>query len=204
VKNSQLFIAELIKGRSMMGNGMNENQISTRELVRGYQQWVMEYINQEWTPYEISFMYHPLPGSQRAVLEQMKRELYRVNSKLVTRFERSPASKSGFNRLPRMMLFPDLPVYKRTRPTPKDVFVNDGLHYGGIALTPPKSRIEIPMDAYFDEKESEYLSKRLERIHVEPITSDAAYVTDYVAKSIKRGTTSLDDIVILPRTRDEL
>jgi hypothetical protein len=62
----------------------------------------------------------------------------------------------------------------------------------------------MPLDAYFDENESKYLSDSLERIHVEAITSDADYVTDYVAKSIKHGTTSPDDIIILPRARDEV
>ena len=102
------------------------------------------------------------------------------------------------------MLFPDLPVFKRRRPTPKDVFVNDGLHYGGIILTPPKSRMKTALDAYFDENEGLFLNEKLARIHVEPITRDADYVTDYVAKSVKHGTVSADDIVILPKCTREL
>ena len=125
-----------------MGHWRDGNQISTRELVNGYQDWVMEYVDQEWLPYEMSLMFNPLSGSKSTQLEQMKTEIYRANSRLVTRFDRNPRSLAGFNRLPRMMLFPDLPVFKRRRPTPKDVFVNDGLHYGGIILTPPKSRMK--------------------------------------------------------------
>jgi hypothetical protein len=34
-----------------------------------------------------------------------------------------------------MMLFPDLPVYKRAKKSIQDDSINDGLHYGGIALT---------------------------------------------------------------------
>jgi hypothetical protein len=103
-----------------------------------------------------------------------------------------------------MMLFPDLPVYKRKKRSLTDVSINDGLHYGGIALTPPISRFSTTLDAYFDEHEKEYVNQTLDRIHVEPIISDADYVTDYVAKSVKRGTVSEDDIVILPRTPSEM
>lgn len=173
-------------------------------MIYGYQEWVQDFIDQDWDPYEVSFMYHQLPGTTKSILEQMKKEIYRVNSRLVTRFDRNPRSATGFNRLPRMMLFPDLPVYKRKKRSLNDVSINDGLHYGGIALTPPISRFSTTLDAYFDEHEQEYVNQHLERIHVQPIISDADYVTDYVAKSVKRGTVSEHDIVILPRTPSEM
>ncbi len=177
---------------------------SRLDLIHGYQEWVQDYVDQDWDPYEISFMYHALPGTTKSILEQMKKEIYRVNSKLVTRFDREPRSEAGFNRLPRMMLFPDLPVYKRKKRSLNDVSINDGLHYGGIALTPPISRFSTTLDAYFDEHEQEYVNQNLDRIYVEPIISDADYVADYVAKSIKRATVSEDDIVILPRAISEM
>jgi hypothetical protein len=177
---------------------------SRLDLIHGYQQWTQDYVDQGWDPYEISFMYHQLPGSRSSILEQMKDEIYRVNSRLVTRFDRNPRSAAGFNRLPRMMLFPDLPVYKRTKRALDDVSINDGLHYGGIALTPPISRFSSTLDAHFNLDQKKYVNHRLARIHVEPIISNPAYVTDYVAKSMKRGTVSEDDVVILPRTPSEM
>lgn len=177
---------------------------SRLDLIHGYQEWVQDYVDQDWDPYEISFMYHALPGTTKSILEQMKKEIYRVNSKLVTRFDREPRSEAGFNRLPRMMMFPDLPVYKRKKRSLNDVSINDGLHYGGIALTPPISRFSTTLDAYFDEHEQEYVNQNLDRIYVEPIISDADYVADYVAKSTKRATVSEDDIVILPRAISEM
>lgn len=190
-------------------NGFNKwrsgmDKRSRLDLIHGYQEWVQDYVDQDWDPYEISFMYHALPGTTKSILEQMKKEIYRVNSKLVTRFDREPRSEAGFNRLPRMMLFPDLPVYKRKKRSLNDVSINDGLHYGGIALTPPISRFSTTLDAYFDEHEQEYVNQNLDRIYVEPIISDADYVADYVAKSIKRATVSEDDIVILPRAISEM
>lgn len=190
-------------------NGFNKwrsgmDKRSRLDLIHGYQEWVQDYVDQDWDPYEISFMYHALPGTTKSILEQMKKEIYRVNSKLVTRFDKEPRSEAGFNRLPRMMLFPDLPVYKRKKRSLNDVSINDGLHYGGIALTPPISRFSTTLDAYFDEHEQEYVNQNLDRIYVEPIISDADYVADYVAKSIKRATVSEDDIVILPRAISEM
>jgi hypothetical protein len=177
---------------------------SRLDLIHGYQEWVQDFIDQSWGPYEISFMYHALPGTTKTILEQMKKEIYRVNSSLVTRFDRNPRSATRFNRLPRMMLFPDLPVYKHKKPSLNDVSINEGLHYGGIVLTPPISRFRSTLDTYFEENQKKYVNKRLARIHVEPIISNDWYVTDYVAKSIKRDTVSEDDIVILPRTPSEM
>jgi hypothetical protein len=181
------------------------DQKQTRlDLIKGYQEWVRIYVDEGWKPYEISFMYQQLPGSRDSILEQMKQELYRINSKLVTRFHRDPRSRAGFECLPRMMLFPDLPVYKHQKKSIEDVSINDGLHYGGIALTPPISRCKTRLDRYFRNNHDDYLSNKLARIFVEPITHAHDYVTDYVMKTIKSGRLSQDDVVILPRCISEL
>jgi hypothetical protein len=103
-----------------------------------------------------------------------------------------------------MVLFPDLPVYKREKKSIEDVSINNGLHYGGIALTPPISRFQSTLDAYFEQDQKKYVNEKLSRIHVAPITWNPAYVTDYVAKSFKRGRVSEEDIIILPRVISEL
>jgi len=103
-----------------------------------------------------------------------------------------------------MMLFPDLPVYKHQKKSIEDVSINDGLHYGGIALTPPISRCKTRLDRYFRNNHDDYLSNKLARIFVEPITHAHDYVTDYVMKTIKSGRLSHDDVVILPRCISEL
>jgi hypothetical protein len=182
---------------------LDEKQ-SRLNLLNGYQQWVESYIHEGWKPYEITFMYHQLPGSTKSILEQMKQELHRVNSRLVTRFHRDPRSEIGFECIPRMMLFPDLPVYKHEKKSIQDVSINDGLHYGGIALTSPISRCQTSLDDHFTDNQKKYLNKKLERIFVKPITHSHNYVTDYVMKAITKGRMSEEDIVILPRTISEL
>jgi hypothetical protein len=175
-------------------------------LIHGYQKWIQDHVNKKWQPYQISFMFHSLPGKTMwSLTRQMKSEIERVYARLVTRFVRNPRSRAQFERLPRMILFPDFPVYKREgRRSIEDVSINNGLHYGGIALTPPFSRFTVTLDVYFDQDQDKYVNKKLERIHVTPITWNPAYVTDYVAKSFKRGRVSDEDIVILPKSISEL
>jgi hypothetical protein len=103
-----------------------------------------------------------------------------------------------------MMLFPDLPVYKRAKKSIQDASINDGLHYRGIALTSPISRWQTSLDDHFTDDQEKYLSKKLERIFVKPVAHAHEYVTVYVMKNIKKGHVSDDDIVILPRTISEL
>ena len=86
----------------------------------------------------------------------------------------------------------------------EDVSINNGLHFGGIALTPPVSRFQSTLDAHFDQDQDKYVNEKLARIYVEPITWDPGYVTDYAAKSFKRGRVSDEDIVVLPKTLSEL
>ena len=174
------------------------------ECVGGYQKWIQDYIDRGWNPYCMSFMFHELPGNQSSILRQMKREIEQVYSRFVTRFERNPRSPARFQYLPVMILFADFPVFKWAKKSIRDVSINDGLHYGGVVLTPPVSRFQTTLEAHFGAEQDKYLSEKLERIHVEPITRNATYVMDYVAKSYKRGRVSDEDIVILPKTPSEL
>ncbi len=174
------------------------------DLINGYQEWIQDYIDQGWAPYLVSFMFHQLPGSRLSVLAQMKQEIYRAYSRLVTRFDRNPRSSASFNRIPRMVLFPDFPVYKLEKNSIRDISVNNGLHYQGIALTPPVSRFRCTLDAHFCQEQHNYVNDKLARIEVQPVTWDPEYVTDYVGKSVKRRLASDDDIIILPRTTREL
>jgi len=179
-------------------------KLSRLELGHGYQKWIQDHINRGWQPYYLSFMFHQLPGTQCSILTQMKREIERVYSRLPTQFDRYPRSRAGAQRIPRMMLFPDLPVYKHEKKSIQDVSINNGLHYGGIALTPPVSRFRSTLDAHFDQDQDKYVNDKLARIDVKPITRNAAYVMDYAAKSFKRGRVSDEDIIILPKTISEL
>jgi hypothetical protein len=103
-----------------------------------------------------------------------------------------------------MILFPDLPVPKREKKSLGDVSINDGLHYGGIVLTPPVSRFESSLDEHFRDAQDEYINDKLERIHAKPITSNPIYVMDYAAKTYKRCRVSDEDVIIVPKSGSEL
>jgi hypothetical protein len=134
----------------------------------------------------------------------MKREIYGLNSKLVTKYHRNPRSVAGRECLPRIMLFPDLPVHKRKKKSIDEICINDGLHYGGIALTAPESRCKQDLHLVIEDDLDKYANDILYGIHVEPITYAEDYVTDYVMKTLKRGRLSWDDRVELPRAVSEL
>jgi hypothetical protein len=105
------------------------------------------------------------------------------------------------------VFFPDLPVYKKNRQAIPHIFVNDGLHIQGITVVTMEDRLKtvrLPLDLYFHECWWYYLGHKLHHLDVRPITHDVLYVVDYLGKWIKRGLFSTDDILLLPRTRDEL
>ncbi len=181
-----------------------ESKFHVMELVRGYQEWVQNYVDQGWTPFIISFMFNRLRGSDSSILGQMKREIERAYSRLPMKFHRDPNSRTGFNLLPRMILFPDFPVFKWEKKSIRDVSVNNGLHYTGIALTPPFSRFHSTLDVHFIQHQQDYLSDKLARIHTKAILWDPRCVTDYAAKSVKRGRVSHEHIIILPGTIGEM
>ncbi len=181
-----------------------DSNFHVMELMGGYQDWVQNYVDQGWMPFIISFMFNQLRGSDSSILGQMKREIERAYSRLPTKFHRDPNSRTGFNFLPRMILFPDFPVFKWEKKSIRDVSVNNGLHYTGIALTPPFSRFCSTLDVHFMQHQQDYLSDKLARIHAKAILWDPRYVTNYAAKSVKRGRVSQEHIIILPRTIGEM
>jgi hypothetical protein len=174
------------------------------QVVAGYQSWIQDYLNKGWSPYLISFMFHQLPGSPSSILRQMRQQIERAYSRLVTRFDHDPRSRAGSQRIPIMILFPDFPCPKGEKKSIEDVSINDGLHYGGIALTPPISRFKSTLNVHFQQEQDEYVNDKLARVHVKPITKSPSHVLDYAAKSYKRGRVSDEDIIILPKARSEL
>jgi hypothetical protein len=65
-------------------------QISPVELIRGYSQWVQEYVDKGWNAFLLTFMFQPMGGGNRAILNSMAAEVERVYSALITRVVRRP------------------------------------------------------------------------------------------------------------------
>src|SRR4051794_41164424 len=156
-------------------------------------------------------MFNHVPGSRASVLHQMQREVERVYATSLTRVIRKPWCEAKQNRLPILIACPDLPVPKRQKHSLRDVIINDGVHYHGIALIPPGSRMNQGLNQHFAAQQARYVRREhalarhpLARLRADPIVRDPDYVTEYVFKSLSRQRFSLDDLVILPRSRDEL
>jgi hypothetical protein len=49
-----------------------------------------------------------------------------------------------------------------------------------------------------------YYGNKIQDIDIRLIQDNSVYVTEYIGKSVHKGQFSADDILILPRTTDEL
>jgi len=107
-----------------------------QELIGGYKKWVGDYVNKNWQPYFISFMFHQLPGTRSSALRRMNAEVVRVYRRLPTQFSRNPRSPAGAKLIPRMILFPDLPVYKHKKKFIEDVSSTMAFIMGALPLLP--------------------------------------------------------------------
>ena len=111
------------------------NSVIREQLLEGFGVWIKQHVRDGWNPYFLSFMFHQLPGSRRARIQQMHEEVEIFYRKLITRVERDARLNKNAHKLPRGVFFPDVPAYKRQKQRLHDVTVNDGLHMHGIMLT---------------------------------------------------------------------
>jgi hypothetical protein len=173
-------------------------------LIQAHGTWLQQWLNEGWDGYLFTFMFNQLPGSRRAIVHQMHQQLEGWYGRLATRTVRKPRSPVWAPFLPKGIFIPDLPVPKRSKLRIRDVSINDGLHMDGIVVANRWARIPETLDVYFEENLGTYLTKKLQHIDVRRITHRPEYVTEYALKSLKRQTSSEDDILVLPRTLSEL
>jgi hypothetical protein len=177
------------------------------DIIVSYSGMVERYVADGWKPYLLNFMFRSLPGSTPVVVGQMKQAIERVYSTFVTRVVRRPRSSAAKGSLPILISCADLPVGKRIKKASKEVRLNSGLHYNGVLLMPAISRLQSSVEAHFFEQQRLYVvdRKRIDRIDVRPIVTDAGHVTDYVMKTLKGGPIGYDEsLLILPRSLSEL
>jgi hypothetical protein len=167
-------------------------------------EWITEYLASDWEVYHAVFMFHHIPGSPQEKMRQMHKDISSVYGTLASRVVRKPTSAKFAHLLPKAVFFPDVPCLKREKQPLRDVKVNDGIHVHGIILVPRKNRLKGPLDEHFHQKKKVYVRGNIARIHLRPITSEELFVVDYAGKAIKRRRFSYDDILILPKTSNEL
>ena len=151
------------------------------KLQSAYSNWLHDILNNAWNDklwngYQVTFMFHHIPGSFDRKCDVMEDEIDRVYRTLVPQVERSPRSPAGSKRLPLLVAFPDYPIRKLDRSSTLDVKINDGLHYHGAILVHTESRLKIGLDIHMDQHESRYIREgdALRWIHIQPIDEPSA------------------------------
>jgi hypothetical protein len=134
----------------------------------------------------------------------MRDGVQRVYSTLVTRVHRRPKTASAHD-LPVLLGAIDLPVYKRDRSSAPKVYGNGGLHFHGILLVPPVSRLKDSVADHFGANMNLYAGQTIRRIDVRSVVGNHRRVVDYVLKTVLNGQLTYDDaMLVLPRARGEL
>ena len=173
--------------------------------LNGYVDWIDDQIDHGKDGYLFTFMFNELAGGLSAKIMQMKEEVYCCYGKLATRIARKPHSPGGQRLLPRLVVYPDVPTYKKNKKIKlSDALVNDGLHLHGVGVASRGGKITDFLDVYFEEHKEEFLTSKLRDIDVTRMLYTPRYMTDYGLKSLKGNRFTMDDVIVLPRSRDEL
>ncbi len=179
---------------------------STNPLLDAYVLMVIDRIEAGWTPYFLSFMFHPLSGGNQARIAQMTREIERVYAKVLTRIVRNPNSNSGAELCPFWLACPDWPVPKSNKDHFNDLAINDGLHFHVLVLIPPTTRMVEQFNLHIASHQQLYAppGSALARIDVVTIRETPEVAARYILKSLERGRIDAGEIFVLPRSRSEL
>jgi hypothetical protein len=174
--------------------------------VDGYARLVTDRVNDGWSCHFITFPFAQLPGPRGAVIQAMKGEIQRVYSTFVTRTHRKPRT-TPTRDLPFLVGAADLQVYKKDSRSSPLILCNGGLHFHGLLMVPPDTRLAVPVEEHFREYQDMYLGRRrlITKLDIRPVNETPERAVDYVFKTILRRRVSYDDgVLVLPRARDEL
>ena len=137
----------------------------------------------------------------------MTDEVCRVYSQLLTRIVRDPNAPSYQQLLPYLMASPDLPVPKTgSKASVRELTINGGLHFHGILVLPPedKCRLGRLLVAHLHKKNHVYCPPDYPLLRIDCRSMSTPMLAEYTLKQIKRGKMDYDDILILPKTLDEV
>jgi hypothetical protein len=176
-----------------------------KKLVVAYEEMIQQRLNNSWQPYFVSFMFNNIAGKPVTKKHAMEAEVERVYSGMITYVVRDTHSPSWIQYVPIFVGCPDLPVAKWEKDLVRNLVVNDGWHYNGCLLLPPKEkcRLKRPLDHHFRHHQDRYYHDEhpLDRLHVTKIREGT--MAGYILKHFMRGNVSADDILILPRVGSE-
>lgn len=183
-------------------------------LVQGYDSYIKTKMESGYIAYFVNFMFCQLPGSQKVQWEIMANDVRRCHEILTPHVVRKSKSEAWKPLRPILIGCPDAGTRRKKRKTlrPTHSIANDGWHFNGIILVPPRrridgggqtvagangrqSRLKIGLIRHFRNEERKYLTRGLERIHVTRIRHGT--MIDYAFKTFKAGRFSDEQILIL-------
>ena len=175
------------------------------ELIGAYGGWIAQQNNlEDWQSYYINIMFKPLPGSAEAIQSQMQEAIENwFYPKLCKRLERHPGRKGRRRFLPKLILFPDFPVYKTKKRLREGVAFNGGLHYNGTISISGRSRLNEDFHAHMTRHHADYAGEKIERFYLKDIF-EAQKLSDYAIKSIKCGRAEYECGIFLPKSLSEM
>jgi hypothetical protein len=181
------------------------------QIIAGYESFVQKIIDERRSQaYFVNFMFHSLPGKEKTKFEIMRRYVTRFHDLLTRHVVRKPDRPGWSDLVPVLLGAPDYPVVKRTKVDVRSLQVNSGLHFNAVVLLPPskpvftrgkRSRLKDSLVVHVHNKEAEYLTDKLYRIHITP-TVPGKPMTGYALKAVKNRRIDTDDILILGPIRN--
>jgi hypothetical protein len=181
-----------------------------KKLVESYSEFITELKSWNMDAYYFSFMFNNISAGEHQRKERMFSDVKRTHDILSRHIVRKPKSEAWSHLLPVFIVCPDYPVPKKEKSSIRGFNSNDGLHMNAVALVPPPppsylppgvrqdpffgklSRLREPLDVHFQELKHEYLTDKLYRIDVTPISRST--MADYALKNFKNGRVVYDDI----------
>lgn len=202
---AELCLKATTEGNYSISNTIGDTSMSNeREMLNGYIDMVEERIEKGFEGSLLTFMFKNLNGSEAARKVQMEREVQRIYSLLLTRFFKRPRT-THIADLPFFLGCVDWPVHKKVKKAIEGITNNDGMHFGGLYLAPPKTRTAMNLEDVVDRALVQIMRPgKLTNIHVKPIKDTPRKAAGYVLKSVERLRIGSDDILVLPRTHSEM
>lgn len=189
-------------------NTMNEVAFLERvKLITGFNSMIIDRVQAGWQPYFVTYVFRHVSGGASKRTRIMTSEVCRVYSQLITRIVRNPNAPSYQQLLPYLMASPDLPVPKSgIKASVRELNINGGLHFHGVLVLPPEDRCRLGrhLVAHLHENQSLYCPPDRPLLRIDARPSSTPMLAEYTLKQIKRGKMDYDDILILPRTLDEV
>jgi hypothetical protein len=187
-----------------------EKFASVPQLIEAYGEWAQRYFDQQFRMYLVTFKFDHIPGADKYRRSKMLKEVeYQFYPTLIKHVERWPMKPSRQRNLPRLIAVPDLPVAKHTeKMSVRDFTINDGFHVHAIIAMPSTLRHfdGCKLKKIVREKRHRFIGPftNISDIDVVRIKHHPKRVADYVLKHAKRNAAIMDEILILPKSPEDV